>query len=60
MNGRIGKQNREIENIMGVEGEEVKNNNGERIIKLCIENNLIITNAKFKHKNVHTHERTAI
>lgn len=32
------------------EGEEVRNGNGERIVKLCIQNDLVITNTNF---NIH-------
>jgi hypothetical protein len=31
---------------MGKEGEDVRNNNGERIIELSTENNLVIANTK--------------
>jgi len=44
LNGRVGNKNRGKEEYMGKEGEETLNNNGERIIEVCIENNLIITN----------------
>lgn len=42
---------------MGKEGESTKNNNGERMIEFCIENDLIITNSKFKHKDIHKYTR---
>lgn len=43
----ISNANREV--IMGKEGEKIKNNNGERLIQFCMETNLIIANAKFRH-----------
>ncbi|GLV37384.1 hypothetical protein CBL_10649 [Carabus blaptoides fortunei] len=39
------------------EGEEKKNNNGDRIMDLSKENNLLIANTKFKHKDMHKYTR---
>lgn len=57
LNGRVGNKNSGIEKYMGKEGEETLNKNGKRIIEICIENNLIITNTKFKHKDIHKYTR---
>lgn len=35
---------------------EVKNN-GERLIEICIKNKHVLTNTKFKHKDIHTYLR---
>ncbi|XP_050511410.1 uncharacterized protein LOC126887736 isoform X1 [Diabrotica virgifera virgifera] len=57
MNGRVEKQNYGIEKWLGKEGEETRNDNGTRNINLCIENDLIIGNSKFTHKDVHKYTR---
>lgn len=46
-----------MENSLGKEGEEVLNENGTTIIKLCIENDFIIGKVKFTHRNVHKYIR---
>lgn len=60
LNGRVGNDNTGIERNMGTEGEQVKNNNGERIINLSIDNDFVITNTKFKHKDIHKFTREEI
>ena len=57
LNGRIGNDNRGVETWMGIEGDTIKNNNGEKIIEFCVENDLIIANSKFKHKDIHKYTR---
>lgn len=53
LNGRVGNDDIRIENALGREGENMKNDNGRRIIDLCMENDLIIGNTKFTHKDKH-------
>ncbi|KAK5649396.1 hypothetical protein RI129_000425 [Pyrocoelia pectoralis] len=38
---------------------ENKNNNGHRLLQLCTENNLIIMNTFFIHKDIHKYTREA-
>lgn len=56
LNGRVGRNNNGIERYMGKEGEH-KNSNGEKIIELCIENDLIIANTFYTHKDIHKFTR---
>ncbi|MBJ5570510.1 hypothetical protein JGG62_24210, partial [Salmonella enterica subsp. enterica serovar Typhimurium] len=50
LNSRVGNDNRGMENIMDKFGEDGKPNcNGRRLIDLCTGNDLIITNAIFRH-----------
>lgn len=51
LNARTG--NTTNSKIVGKYGEEVVNDNGERLINLCEANSLKITNGFFKHKNIH-------
>ena len=57
LNGRIGNSNTGLERIMGREGEKTLNNNGRRIIEICNENDLIITNTYFTHRDIHKYTR---
>lgn len=52
LNGRIGNHNTGIKEYLG-KGEPTKSNNGDRIIEICIENELVIANMNFKHKDNH-------
>jgi hypothetical protein len=60
INGRISSDDIHIEKYLGPYGEETKNDNGERLIDLCIANDLAITNSKFKHKDMHKFTRIAL
>ncbi|KAK4879078.1 hypothetical protein RN001_007224 [Aquatica leii] len=42
---------------MGQQGENTKNDNGRRLIDLCVGNDLVITNTKFMHKEIHKYTR---
>lgn len=51
LNGRVGKQRHS--NVIGRHGEETVNDNGERLINLCDQFDLKITNTFFAHKEIH-------
>ena len=51
MNGRVGI--RESCTIVGKYGETEYNDNGERLIEICEQFDLKITNTFFKHKDIH-------
>lgn len=51
LNGRVGKNNRGIEEYLGKHGEQVQNTNGKRILELCQTNDLVVANTKFTHDN---------
>jgi len=54
LNSRVGNDNRGIEEVMDIFGENgVPNLNGKRLIDLCMGNDLIITNTIFRHKDIH-------
>ncbi|KAI5747504.1 hypothetical protein M8J77_015356 [Diaphorina citri] len=57
-NGRVGNQADLWQGVIGPNGEDHVNNNGERLLELCICNSLAIVNTKFKHKDVHKFTRS--
>jgi len=60
INAKVGKCNREREQIMGREGlGSTMNDNGERLTDLCEENNLVIGGTLFKHKDIHKYTWTS-
>ena len=60
LNARIGS--RDDDDVVGKFGEEVVNNNGERLIEFCKQHKLRIYNSFFQHKEIHkfTWERPSI
>lgn len=56
-NARIGNDLKGREGVIGIWGESIKNNNGERLIEFCIQNDMIIQNSFFKHKDCHKYTR---
>ena len=56
-NGRVGNNNDGIERHLGPFGEIVRNDNGNRLIDLCVENDFVIANSKFMHKDIHKYTR---
>ncbi|MGR0243397.1 hypothetical protein ACUWC2_28260, partial [Klebsiella pneumoniae] len=54
LNGRIGWNHRIGYGTIGkYGGESTKNENGQRLIDFCVDNNLIIGNSFYPHKKVH-------
>lgn len=56
-NSRVGKKDDIYKTVVGMHGETVRNNNGERMLDFCIINRLIITNTFFEHKDIHKYTR---
>lgn len=57
LNGRVGKRDERSREVIGSHGEIVRNNNGLRIIDFCIQNNMVIMNTFFQHKDIHKYTR---
>lgn len=51
LNVSVGNKNEGVENIMGREEENARNNNEDN--KYLSRKNLIITNTSFRHKDIH-------
>jgi hypothetical protein len=52
-NAKIGSDNTGYEQVMGIHGLGVMNENGERFADLCALNNLVIGGSIFPHKRIH-------
>ena len=50
LNARTGSDR---ERVLGKEGFNTINNSGERLLKICQENNLVVGGSLFQHKDVH-------
>ena len=57
-NARIGRENDKRPSALGMYGMEKYNSNGELLLALCTEFNLIVTNTMFKQKDAHKTTRT--
>ena len=53
LNVRVGRDVETWGEVIGRHGEETKNNNGQRLLRLCIMNELIILNTFYYHKDIH-------
>ena len=53
MNGKIGSDNTDRERAIGSQGCGTINNNGERLVNLCLNNNCVIGGTIFHHKYIH-------
>lgn len=56
-NARVGNDPDVCGGAIGRYGEEVMNDNGERLVDLCVANNLVIANTMFPHKRIHQFTR---
>ncbi len=52
-NAKVGPNNTGYEQVMGIHGLGVMNDNGERFAELCAINNLVIGGSVFPHKRIH-------
>ena len=52
-NAKIGSDNQWYENVMGVHGLGVMNDNGERFVNACATNNIVIGGSVFPQKIIH-------
>ena len=52
-NAKIGSDNQGYENVIGVHGLGVMNDNGERFVNACAINNIVIGGSVFTHKIIH-------
>lgn len=57
MNETVERVNSGQDNRMVREEESILNNIEQRIIEICIGNDWVITNTKFKHEGIHKFRR---
>jgi hypothetical protein len=53
LNAKIGEDNLGLKNAMGRHGMGTRNENGEMLIDLCMNYNLVIGGSLFPHKDIH-------
>ena len=53
LNAKVGKDNKYIEQSMGKEGLRERNENGQKLVDICCDNNMVITGTIFQCKNIH-------
>ena len=53
MNAKVGSDNNDRERVMGSQGCETINNNGERLVNVCLNNNCVIGGTIFQHKDIY-------
>ena len=53
MNAKVGLENKGYESCIGKFGLGDRNNNGERFLDFCRENNMVIWGTLFQHKDIH-------
>lgn len=56
-NSRVGKKDGIHNRTIGKHGENVRNNNGKRMLDFCLMNDYVITNTLFQHKDIHKYTR---
>ena len=59
LNSRVGRKDEETGEAVGIHGENIRNDNGKRLIEFCMLNNLVITNTFYGHKDIHRFTREA-
>lgn len=53
LNAKVGNNNTGNEEIMGKHGLGVMNENGERLMDLCVINSYVLGGTVFPHKDIH-------
>ncbi|XP_056009526.1 craniofacial development protein 2-like [Ostrea edulis] len=53
LNAKVGADNTDCKRSMGKHGCGIRNDNGERLIDFCLNNNLVIGGTIFPHKDIH-------
>lgn len=53
LNARVGNNAKVWREVIGKQGEVVENGNGKRLLQFCAENDMVVTNTWFQHKDIH-------
>ena len=54
MNAKVGAENSDCERAMDKNGCGVINDNGDRLVDFCLNNNCVIGGTIFAHRDIHT------
>ena len=57
LNGRVGSDRTNVENVIGPFGEETRNDDGDSLIDWCLINNMSVMNGFFKQRESHKFTR---
>ena len=60
LNGRVGKRDNTYNKVLGPYGEDIRNNNGKRILEFCQVQDFLVTNSFFQHKDTNKYTREVI
>ena len=53
LNAGVGENTHVWGSVLGCHGEDVRNESGERLLRFCTVNELMVTNTWYSHKNIH-------
>ena len=53
LNARVGRNTEVWGSVLGGHGEDARNEIGERLLRFCSVNELMITNTWYSHKDIH-------
>ena len=53
LNAKVGKDNKYVEQSMGKQGLGERNENGQKLVNICSENDMAMTGTISQHKNIH-------
>ena len=53
LNARVGRDSEMWGSVIGRHGEEVRNENGDQLLRCCAVNELLATNTWYQHKEIH-------
>ena len=53
LNARVGRNVGVWGDVIGKQSKLVENGNGKRLLQLCAENELVVANTWFQHKDIH-------
>lgn len=53
LKAKVGHDNSDFEKVIGKHGVRIMSSSGERLVKTCAINNMVIVGTLFKHHDIH-------